>query len=83
MPRTSVSTVITAEKPMPVARSFSVVSNALPAPPVTRHAPILKRNTITDWTKPLMSAMAAIRKSATAPLPTSTPITPLCRQKIL
>lgn len=75
-PRTSASIVITAERRMPVVRSFSVASNARPVLLATRHALILKRNVATDWIKRLMSAMAVIRRSPTVRLLTSTPITP-------
>lgn len=63
---------------MPVAKSFSVALNALPVLLATRHVLILKRDAITDRVKPLMSAMAVIRRSLTVqlPLPTSTPIPP-------
>lgn len=45
-------------------------------PTCSQHALILKRNVVTDWIKPLMSAMAVVRRLLTVRLHTNTPITP-------
>lgn len=65
MQKTSASIAIIAKSPMSVGRFSSAVSNALPALPVTRPAPILSGNAAADLIKPLMSAMVATRKSIT------------------
>lgn len=74
--RTSVSIGITVKRPMPVGRSSSVVSNTLPAPPVTRPAPILSGNAAQDLIKLLTSAMAVTRKSTTVPSHTNIKMIP-------
>ena len=51
---TSASTDIIAKKSMPVARSFSVVSNVPPVQPATRHVRTLSKNDVTDLIKHLM-----------------------------
>lgn len=67
MQRTSVSIGITAKRPMRVGRFSPAVSNALPAPPVTRPALILSGNAAPGLIKPLTSAMAVTRKPTTVP----------------
>ena len=68
MLKTSVFIDITARRQMPVAKSFSVALNVLPAQPAIRLAKTLKRNDVLVWTKHPMSAMAALRKSIIIPL---------------
>ena len=63
---------IIVRKPMPVARSSCVVSDALPVLPAIRLARTLRKNTVKDLIKHLMSVMAARRRSITVPSPTST-----------
>lgn len=74
MPKISVSIAIIVRKPMPVAKSSCVVSNALPVLPAIRLARTLRKNTVKDLIKRLMSVIAARRKSITVPSPTSTTI---------
>ena len=54
---TFASTDIIAKKPMPVARSFSAVSNVPPVQPATRPVRISKRNGAADLIGHLMYAM--------------------------
>ena len=69
---TSASTDIIAKKSMPVARSFSVVSNVPPVQPATRHVRTLSKNDVTDLIKHLMCVTGVQKQSVTARLPTNT-----------
>ena len=69
---TFASTDIIAKKSMPVARSFSAVSNVPPAQPATRHVRTLSKNDVTDSIKHLMCVMVVQKQSITARLPTNT-----------
>ena len=69
---TFASTDIIAKKSMPVARSFSAVSNVPPVQPATRHVRTLSKNDVTDSTKHLMCVMVVQKQSITARLPTNT-----------
>ena len=69
---TSASTDIIAKKSMPVARSFSAVSNVPPVQPATRHVRTLSKNDVTDSIKHLMCVMVVQKQSITAQLPTNT-----------
>lgn len=51
---TFASTDIIAKKSMPVARSFSAVSNVPPVQPATRHVRTLSKNDVTDSIKRLI-----------------------------
>ena len=64
-PGSGKTTAIIARKPMPAARSFFAVWNALPVRHVTRPAKTSKRNVAAVWTKRLTFAMDAQRKSIT------------------
>ena len=69
---TSASTDIIAKKSMPVARSFSVVSNVPPVQPAARHVRTLSKNDVTDLIKHLMCVTGVKKQSVTARLPTNT-----------
>ena len=69
---TFASTDIIAKKSMPVARSFSAVSNVPPVQPATRHVRTLSKNDVTDSIKHLMCVMVVQKQSITARLPTNT-----------
>ena len=69
---TFASTDIIAKKSMPVARSFSAVSNVPPVQPATRHVRTLSKNDVTDSIKHLMYVMVVQKQSITARLPTNT-----------
>lgn len=69
---TFASTDIIAKNSMPVARSFSVVSNVPPVQPATRHVRTLSKNDVTDPIKHLMCVMVVQKQSITARLPTNT-----------
>ena len=60
------------KKSMPVARSFSAVSNVPPVQPATRHVRTLSKNDVTDSIKHLMCVMVVQKQSITARLPTNT-----------
>lgn len=60
------------KKSMPVARSFSAVSNVPPVQPATRHVQTLSKNDVTDSIKHLMCVMVVQKQSITARLPTNT-----------
>ena len=60
------------KKSMPVARSFSVVSNIPPVQPATRHVRTLSKNDVTDLIKHLMCVTGVKKQSVTARLPTNT-----------
>ena len=60
------------KKVMPVARSFSAVSNVPPVQPATRHVRTLSKNDVTDSIKHLMCVMVVQKQSITARLPTNT-----------
>jgi len=69
---TFASTDIIAKKSMPVARSFSAVSNVPPVQPATRHVRTFSKNDVTDSIKHLMCVMVVQKQSITARLPTNT-----------
>ena len=69
---TFASTDIIAKKSMPVARSFSAVSNVPPVQPATRHVRTLSKNDVTDSIKHIMCVMVVQKQSITARLPTNT-----------
>ena len=76
MLKTSVFIGITARRQMPVAKSFSAALNVPPPQPAIKPVKTLKRNGALVWTKHLMSAMAALKKSIIVPLLINTHIMP-------
>lgn len=67
---------------MPVARSFSAVSNVPPVQPATRHVRTLSKNDVTDSIKHLMCVMVVQKQSITARLPTNTAMMLFCWPQI-
>lgn len=67
---------------MPVARSFSAVSNVPPVQPATRHVRTLSKNDVTDSIKHLMCVMVVQKQSITVRLPTNTAMMLFCWPQI-